>query len=161
MCEMLKDTMKPDWEEIHRARENCARYLADCKFSSEVINAITMVVHELLENALKYGNYEKNDVCITYSLQVSKNKIITEVINPISGEDTPHFKMLDKTIQWIRGYQNPFEAYIEKLKEVSERPLKNKESGLGLVRVAYEGMSILDFYLRSDNYICVSAVYQL
>lgn len=161
MCEILKDTIKPEWEEIHRAREDCTRFLTDQKFPSEVIDAIAMVVHELLENALKYGKYDKESDCISYSLQISKTKIITEVINPTYGEDTPHFKMLDKTIQWIRGYQNPFEAYIEKLKEVSERPLKNKESGLGLVRVAYEGMSILDFYLRSDNYICVSAVYQL
>jgi hypothetical protein len=118
-------------------------------------------MHELLENALKYGNYERSDATITYTMKIGGKNIIIEVTNPIFVDESQDFKMLDKTIQWIRGYQNPFEAYIEKLKKVSVMSLEDKESGLGLVRVAYEGQAIIDFYVRDDNQISVSAVYQL
>ena len=161
MSKIFHGISKPVWNEIDKAREGCVKFLSDNKLSAKVIDAMSMVVHELLENALKYGNFEENDSNIIYTLQIDTKNITIEVTNLIHSEDTSHFMMLDKTIQWIRGYQNPFEAYIEKLKEVSVRPLLDKESGLGLVRVAYEGQSILDFYVRDDNRISVSAVHHL
>jgi len=71
-----------------------------------------------------------------------------------------NLRRLDETIQWIRGYQSPFEAYVEKLKEVSTGENQG-ESGLGLVRIAYEGQSILDFYVDEQNMLAMSAVYRL
>jgi hypothetical protein len=65
---------------------------------------------------------------------------------------------LDQTIQWIRGYQDPFEAYIERIKEVSKKPLKDMESGIGLVRIAYEGKALLDFFVGDNNVLNVSVV---
>src|SRR4030067_309567 len=138
MDNIIQDIIKPNWDEIHRARDECCNFLINHKLSGDVIDAITMVMHELLENAIKYGNYESSDSLISYTLKIGKKNITIEVTNPIFGDESRHFKTLDKTIQWIRGYQNPFEAYIEKLKQVSVMPLDDKESGLGLVRVAYE-----------------------
>jgi hypothetical protein len=161
MDKIIQGMIKPEWDEIHRARDECHAFLADNELSDEVIDAIIMVMHELLENALKYGNYERSDATITYTMKIGGKNIIIEVTNPIFVDESQDFKMLDKTIQWIRGYQNPFEAYIEKLKKVSVMSLEDKESGLGLVRVAYEGQAIIDFYVRDDNQISVSAVYQL
>jgi hypothetical protein len=91
----------------------------------------------------------------------NENIITVEVINPIDPTDTGahnHLKRMDKTVQWIRGYQDPFEAYVEKLKEVSRRPLNDEESGLGLVRIAYEGKAILDFFVSEEGSLNVSAV---
>ncbi len=161
MDKIIRGMIKPEWDEIHRARDECHAFLTDNELSDEVIDAIIMVMHELLENALKYGNYERSDATITYTMKIGGKNIIIEVTNPIFVDESQDFKMLDKTIQWIRGYQNPFEAYIEKLKKVSVMSLEDKESGLGLVRVAYEGQAIIDFYVRDDNQISVSAVYQL
>ena len=161
MKDMLQDTIKPEWDQIDKVREECSKFLTDHSLPGDAVDALSMVVHELLENAIKYGNYEKSESRITFTLEISRKDVTVEVVNPIHGDDTPHFKMLDKTIQWIRGYQNPFEAYAEKLKEVSIRPIKDMESRLGLVRIAYEGQSILDFYVRDDDCISVSAVYHL
>ena len=65
---------------------------------------------------------------------------------------------LDKRIQWIRSFQDPFEAYIERIKEVSKKPLHDKESGIGLVRIAYEGNALLDFFVNDNSTVNVSAV---
>ena len=46
---------------------------------------------------------------------------------------------------------------VEKLKEISKKPLEDEESGLGLARIAYEGKAILDFFVFEDI-LNVSAV---
>jgi hypothetical protein len=161
MNKLCKGSIKPEWDEIDLARESCIQTFKKEHCPDHVIDAITMVMHELLENALKYGKYENSESRINYSVKADEKSITIEVTNPIHGEDSPNFIMLDKSIQWIRGYQNPFQSYAEKLKEVSTRPLRDNESGLGLVRIAYEGQSILDFYLGDDNQINISAVYKL
>ena len=89
---------------------------------------------------------------------VNSNKVIVEVTNPIDDKAFKNLKQLDKTIQWIRGFQNPLEAYTERLKEVSKKPLDDENSGLGLVRIAYEGKAILDFFVSENNLLNVSAL---
>ncbi len=119
-----------------------------------------MITSELVENAVKYGDFISISNKIEVSLITGK-KIIIEVKCPIIKSKNLHFKKLDRTIQWIRGHQNPFEAYIEKLKVVSTKSGDDQKSGLGLFRIAYEGMAILDFYVSDDGIISVSAVYEL
>ena len=50
------------------------------------------------------------------------------------------------------------EAYLERMKEVSMQSLDHRESGLGLVRIAYEGHAILDFMVDQTRTLNVSAV---
>jgi hypothetical protein len=117
-----------------------------------------MVLGELLENSVKYGSYKTTDGHIQISISIGKKIITIEVTNPIDGSNLDDLKRLDWMIQWVRGYQDPFEAYIERLKEVAKKPLHDKESGLGIVRIAYEGNVILDFFVSKDNILTVSAV---
>ena len=118
------------------------------------------LLQHLFSNAVKYGIF--SDVnSISYSITIYDDSIITEVKNPINTEKDYIYEKLDDIIQWIRGFHNPFEAYIEKLKEVSGKSMNNNENNLGLVRIAYEGQSILDFYINEENIISVSAVYML
>jgi hypothetical protein len=70
-------------------------------------------------------------------------------------------KRLDFIIQWIRSYQAPFQAYLERLKLVAARDLTDDESGLGLVRIAYEGEAVVDFYVDENEDLTISAVYAI
>lgn len=160
MTELIIEKFKPVWDEIDMARELCTRYLQKQNFDIDVIDAIVMISSELLENAIKYGNYDEDRENIDFKVFIN-NEIIVEVQCPIDVEKSHHFKKLDRTIQWIRGHQDPFEAYIEKLKSVSSKPLGDNESGLGLFRIAYEGEAVLDFYVDESSYISVSAVYSV
>ncbi|MCK5673682.1 MAG: hypothetical protein KAH95_09905 [Spirochaetales bacterium] len=152
--------LKPQWKEVEKARVICEEFLEEKEYSTDTIDSITMIISELVENAVKYGDFVSIDDGIGISLLTGK-KIIIEVKCPIIKTKNHHFKRLDRTIQWIRGHQNPFEAYIEKLKVVSVRSKNDNESGLGLFRIAYEGMAVLDFYVSEDGIISVSAVYEL
>jgi hypothetical protein len=157
----IRMSIKPEWDNIEEVRVNAEIFLKSKKIPEDVKDAIIMNISELLENAIKYGNYENGTNDITASISISERDITVEVKSPVKDEDDLHFRRLDKIVQWVRGYQNPFEAYIEKIKEVALQPMDNNQSGLGIVRIAYEGQSIIDFFVNDDNIISVSAVYHL
>ena len=157
MDNSLKLNIKPEWDEINILRDSCIQFLETHGFSYDLIHSLTMILSELVENSIKYGNFKGSDTEVLIYLDVGKNFITIEVNNPVDQKSATHLQRLDKTIQWIRGYQDSFQAYIEKLKEISRKPLEDEESGLGLARIAYEGKAILDFFVL-DDVLNVSAI---
>ena len=150
-------SIKPVWDEIEKSRDQLIEFLGEKKLSENTIHSATMIFSELIENGIKYGKFSPGDAVETW-VNINDHLITIEVINPVDTEKITHINELDKMIQWIRGFQDPFEAYIEKLKQVSKMPIKNKESGIGLVRIAYEGGGILDFFINEEGKLNVSAV---
>jgi hypothetical protein len=161
MQPVLKIQIAPDWDEIDRVRERSAAFLGEQGLTAEAIEALSMVVCELTENAVKYGTFDDSAQAVGVTLSLGPKAVTVEVKSPVAHANDDVVGKLDYTIQWIRGYQDPFEAYLERLKEVSTQHMTSLESGLGLVRIAYEGHSILDFYVDDQNTLAVSAVYSL
>ena len=154
----LKVLVEPTWDEIEKARNTSSDFLNAHGLSNDAVHALTMVVSELIENSVKYGKFAAPESKVVVTIDIEESMISVEVVNPVDETVYKHLKNLDRTIQWIRGHQDPFEAYIERLREVSKRPLDDKESGLGLVRISYEGRSILDFFLGENDLLSVSAI---
>ena len=150
----------PVWDEIERVREQSALFLKERGFSEDIVNAVSMVAAELTENAVEYGSYERPEQRIQVSVAPGRTSIAVEVKSPASS-GAEDLEKLDRMIQWIRGHQDPFEAYMTRLKEVSAQETSSSESGLGLVRIAYEGQSVLDFYVDDENVVSVSAIHPL
>jgi hypothetical protein len=82
-------------------------------------------------------------------------------VHPVDHTCCDKLKELDKTIQFIRGYQNPFEAYMLKRKEASKSSSCDVTNSLGLARIAYEENAMLDFFISEDNDLFLSAVSSL
>lgn len=153
--------LQPDWEELDKIPEIAQEFVSLNELSIEDEHAILMVATELVENSIKYGYFPETFPKIHLTIKFKRNKVIIETRNSIKDADVPELKSLDSMIQWVRGFQNPFEAYVERLKKISGKELKVGESGLGLVRIAYEGQSILDFYIDENNILAVSAIYHI
>ena len=124
-------------------------------------DAVAMVAAELTENATKYGYASRETDRIEVTLSHGGAWLAIEVRSRVAPSDSENLRRLDQMIQWLRGFQDPFEAYVERLKQVSSLGLESKESGLGLARIAYEGQSLLDFHVDAENFMAVSAVHQL
>lgn len=157
---VLRLSVRPQWEELDAARAEAVSFLRAHAFGEATIHAAEMVVCELTENATKYGSFNEIPDPVAIAITVQGATVTVEVRSPVSSVNDEHLRRLDRAVQWIRGFQNPFEAYVEKLKEVSSQSLESNESGLGLVRIAYEGQSILDFFLLDQNVLSVSAVHR-
>lgn len=154
--------LRPVWDEVERARNEVEALLSLRGLRPDVVSAVAMVTSELVENAVKYGKYDQAEgEPISVSVEISPREIVTEVKNPAGDAAAEDLRLLDDAIQWIRGFQSPFQAYVEKLRSVSERGNGDGSSGLGLVRIAYEGQCITDFYIDHESTLAMSAVYKL
>ncbi|MEW6777406.1 MAG: ATP-binding protein [Bdellovibrionota bacterium] len=153
----------PHWDELDSIRDAVSAFLDGNGCNRDTCQAVVMTASELAENAIKYGDYGNGrpgqNVILSVALQ--PRRIVVEVRNPVAPEATVDLRRLDAMVQWIRGFQDPFQAYVERLKVVSLVSLTSAESGLGLVRVAYEGQALLDFFVTEDSTLAVSAVHQL
>jgi hypothetical protein len=157
MSRVLELALVPDWSSVQAAWDPCLAHLTAQGLERDDAHLLTMAAQELLENAVKYGG-PGQPPRMALSLEVSAAGVTIEVKAP-AGEEG-HLERLDETIQWIRGYQDPFEAYLERLKQVSAGPFRPGESGLGLTRVAYEAGCVLDFYVDADGQLCISAIWR-
>ena len=152
----------PRWEEVASVRRETSSFLEGQGLPREVVDAVAMVVCELTENATKYGVYRDTaQEQIGVRVSVGQGDVTVEVNNPVSPSAYENLTQLDKLVQWIRGYQDPFEAYLQRLKELSVEDLESPVSRLGLVRIAYEGQSVLDFYVNEENVLAISAIRRL
>lgn len=148
----------PEWDAVKASWDPCRRMLEGAGLGGDEAYALAMVAQELLENAVKYGEHRLGDG-IRLGIRVAPDEVIVEVQNRV-GPDEEHLRRFDQAIQWIRGFQDPFEAYVERMKTVSKLPYANAQSGLGLTRIAYEGRCLLDFYVDTASTLAVSAVYR-
>jgi hypothetical protein len=151
----------PRWENVAEVRQQATAFLEAQKLSRDVVDAIAMVVCELTENATKYGEFANEGDAIEVRLALEPGQVTVEVVNPVKRADGTNLSRLDETVQWIRGFQDPFEAYLNRLRELSTEGLEGTESRLGLVRIAYEGRAVLDFYINERSALAVSAIRRL
>lgn len=150
--------INPEWDEIETVRNKSSEFFVQNGLSDDVVHSGTMVVSELLENSIKYGDFSNKKDRVGVNISINSHTITIEVLNPANEIAFKDLKILDKTIQWIRGFQDPFEAFTERLKEVSRKSMSDKQSGLGLARIAYEGGAILDFFVNDEGILNVSAI---
>lgn len=154
----LELTLPPDWAAVKAVWDPCRAMLEEAGLGGDEAYAISMVAQELLENAVKYGAFGPGEA-VRIRVRVERDDVTVEVASRL-GVDDAHLRVFDRTVQWIRSFQDPFEAYVERLKQVSAEPYAHGKSGLGLTRIAYEGRCALDFYVDSGNTLAVSAVYR-
>ena len=150
--------VKSEWPEVGRVNETVGAFLESCHLAPDAVAQYTMVVCELVENGIKYGYFESESSVVRVLVKVARGTVSVQVINPVGVSSQAYLAELDRTIQWVRGFQAPFEAYIARMKAISREPIDIDKSGLGLVRITYEGRAVLDFFLDENDTLSVSAV---
>jgi len=155
----LQLALRPVWEEIDALGSKCMDFLQREGVDPDAQTALAMVACELAENATKYGHFNGEKEIVKVSLAIQAQAVTVTVSNPVTDREADSLAVLDHTIQWIRGFHDPFQAYLERLRDVSSQSLLSNESRLGLVRIAYEGQSTLDFYVGADGMLVVSATF--
>lgn len=161
MGNILDISMVSDWSRIEEIRDKGQDFFKSHNMPHDDTQALVMVLNELIENAVKYGSSRDDKKEIRLRIEFTEKMVTIEVMNHVNGTPEVHLERLDHMIQWIRGHQNSFESYIERIKEVSTKPFNDEESGLGLVRIAYEGKSIIDFFVDKNKILTVSVIYYL
>lgn len=131
--------VRSDWSNVDLLRTSVQNCFTAIFSDVEGCSLLAMVTGELIENAVKYGDWNGSDEQRFHLRVWGKGRSAhVSVENPVSPGSEGAKEVL-KTLSWMRGFPSASEAYRAKLLEVVEADREPGTSKLGLVRIAYEG----------------------
>ncbi len=153
--------LKPDERLMDLAGQQSGNFLKIHGLSDETIQIQVKIIKELIKNGMKYGKFTATENKLTICIMVADDCVTVEVKNPVDAANRNRLKELDKTIQFIRGYQDPREAYIIIKQNFLDHSLHEDAHCLDLIKLAYEAKATIDFYINENNILNQSAVRSL
>lgn len=136
----------PSWSFVGPFRRFIAELLASTCSDEGHVSRVAMTVHELLENAVKYG---RGSVKVTVMLDRRGFASAIQVGTRTSPERKSEAKA---RIEELRASPNPQAHYLRLMKRAAEQ----KSSGLGLARVAVEAEMDLSCHGEGDGFVIVA-----
>jgi hypothetical protein len=132
-------TVRNEWKNIDLLRTSVQNCFTAVFADLDGCHAIAMVTGELLENALKYGNWaQTNHTMFRLRVTGSGGDIEISVQNPLKTDDA-NAASLKKAVDWINSFPKPEAAYRARLLQIAQEDVEGSPSRLGLVRIAFEG----------------------
>ncbi|MBA3392615.1 MAG: hypothetical protein H0T89_08225 [Deltaproteobacteria bacterium] len=150
-------TVRNEWRNVDLLRTSVQNCFTAVFADVDGCHAIAMVTGELLENALKYGDWTRGDRAM-FRLRVHgtrENDVEVSVQNPV-GESDGNANLLLQSIEEINSFAKPEQAYRARLLQIAQSE-DSAPSRLGLVRIAFEGNCRLSATL-ADGTVTVRAV---
>jgi len=133
---LLELVIRTDWNRIDSVRQAVSHCVAAVFGDVELKDSLPMVSAELLENAFKYGLPDED---VTLSLVSDANEVVLTITNAVAA-GSRHLPVLKARLSWLMQFGDPFVAYTAALQQVYDGSGPDApESGLGLVRIYYEG----------------------
>jgi hypothetical protein len=136
--------VRNEWRNVDLLRTSVQNCLKAVLADLDSCHTVAMVTGELLENALKYGDWGFGDWSMfRLRVQGTPTTIEVSVQNPVTGDDG-NVDLLIKHLEWIRSFPEPDGAYRARMLEIASAeddsdPGTDKGSRLGLARIAAEG----------------------
>lgn len=132
-------TVRNEWRNIDLLRTSVQNCFIAVFADLDGCHAIAMVTGELLENALKYGDWTSGDRAM-FRLRVHgrEGNIEVSVQNPLRAND-PNAAALMSALEWLNGFSKPEQAYRARMLQIAQEEAEGAPSKLGLVRIAAEG----------------------
>jgi hypothetical protein len=135
--------VRSEWANVDLLRTSVQNCFTAVFSDIEGCHSLAMVTGELIENAIKYGDWTGPEEQ-RFHLRVwgEGHSAHVSVENPVHSTDNHAAEVL-RTLGWMRRFPSPIEAYRAKLLEIAEADRTSGCSKLGLVRIAYEGNCLL------------------
>ncbi len=153
----LELPISPAWENVDLLRMSVLNCLAAVFGDRELGESVAIVTSELLENAIKYGDWSRNEEArIVLHVEGNDHEVRVEVTSPIDAS-SPHLENVRRTIAWIERFPTPREAYIARMQAIADMQEPVGISRMGLVRIAYEGPCAIEATLGGPQTLHVRA----
>lgn len=150
--------MRPTAAGINRTERKLISFLESHGTAACAIRKEIMVFRELVARGKSFYSDRSPETEMIVCVEIGDSQITIEISHPIATKLDQRLADLDRTIQFIRSFQDPFEPYCMKQIEIAVNPLPEAEMGLGLAKIAYEANAIVDFYVSEDNVLNLSAI---
>ncbi|HET9625656.1 MAG TPA: hypothetical protein VFP84_30030 [Kofleriaceae bacterium] len=134
--------VRSEWSNVDLLRTSVLNCFAAIFSDVEGCRALAMVTGELVENAIKYGDWSGlaglDDQRFRLRVWGEGHDAHVSVENPVKRGDHNAEEVL-RTLGWLRTFSSPAEAYRARLLDIAAAGPEPSHSKLGLVRIAYEG----------------------
>lgn len=136
----------PDWKNVELLRSSVLSCLAAIFQSQDFCVTVGMIAGELIENAIKYGDWTRGDRSrFKLNVRGDDRSVALQVMNPVAPDGGEEVLRM---VRWIASFPSPAEAYRARLRELADAKEEAPRGGLGLARIAYEGECQLAADLR-------------
>ncbi len=150
--------VRNEWSNIELVRTAILNCFAAVFNDMDGCRAVATVISELLENAIKYGDWASPDSnSLRLSIEGAERAISVTVEHPVNP-DSDSVKLLMKTLNWLNSFPSAADAYRARLCELAENPPEAGISRLGLARVGYEGACVLSAEVNGNSLRMVGAI---
>ena len=130
--------VRSEWANVDLLRVSIRNCVAAMFSDGDGCHSLAMVSGELIENAIKYGDWTGADHRFHLRVWGHGRSAHVAVENPVP-RDGEHAEEVLRTLGWMRRFASPVDAYRAKLLEIAASGRDPGNSKLGLVRIAYEG----------------------
>lgn len=153
-------TVRNEWKNIDLLRTSVQNCFIAVFADLDGCHAIAMVTGELLENALKYGDWaDANRAMFRLRVRGREGNIEVSVQNPLKKDD-PNAHHLMSSIEWIASFPKPEQAYRARMLQIAQDDSEDATpSRLGLARIAFEGSCRISAKIERGT-VTVTAVLQ-
>ncbi len=147
----LEVELLPDWENVTRASE-AVGLLAHGRYGDpDVRDALAMISAELLENAIKYADPQR---LVRLTIHEDATDIVVAVTNAVVHAE--EIQRLSERVAWLRAQPDPAAAWAAALTQAAQGVTRS--AGLGILRIAYEGGSRVDYAAPEPGVVTVRAL---
>lgn len=155
---LLQIRFRPNWRSVDLLRTSTLNCLKSLFSDNDYCQSISIVAGELLENAIKYGDWTRPDPSLfRLHVQGDSRNMEIEVCNPVPPGSAA-YDDVRSMIEWLGQHKTPADAYFARLKEVAERPRdRSGVSRIGLLRIAYEANCEIEATLDDEGVLHVKA----
>jgi hypothetical protein len=148
----------PVWQNVDLLRLAILNCLAAVFGDQDLSESVGIVTSELLENAIKYGDWTRKDhPYLTLSVRGNGEEVRVEVASPVATS-SKHYENVQKMVAWIQKFGTAREAYIARMHAIADQEDATGESRMGLVRIAYEGPCAIEVMLEHPEMLRIRAL---
>jgi hypothetical protein len=145
MKDCLELNLNANGSELEKVLRESNSFFNTHGISKKISNEQTMVLTKLTKFLALYGRNKRSDDKIKIQINIENDKIIIEAIKSASTMDFDQIEKLEEVIQFIRGFQDPFEAFTKLKKKLIEN--YNSDTLLEIAKIACEGDAFVDFFV--------------
>lgn len=148
----IRLSLPPEWPKADAVAVLAKTATAAAYAHAELSEDVGVVASELMENAVKYGDWS-GAAQLTFSFISVSDQLEIEVSCPCDAT-SPHYERLMTSLRTIEK-SNARDSYLERLAQIVEDP--NERGGLGLFRLAHGANCRLSARLAEDHRLHVRA----
>jgi hypothetical protein len=148
----IRLSVTPEWPTADAVAVLAKNATAAAYADPELSEDVGVVAGELMENAVKYGDWS-NAASLQISIVSDSDQLEIEVDCPCDTT-SPHYERLLASLRTIEK-SNPRDSYLERLAEIVRDP--KERGGLGLFRLAHGANCRLTARLAEHDWLHVRA----